>query len=167
MKYIKPFHIFLTGGAEVGKSHLIKTIFKSNSKLLSFKGGDPEKPRIFILAPTGVTAINIDGTTTIHTALGINVGDMLYPLNDSQRGILRNKLSEIKFIIIDEISMVSSVLFYQVHQRLNEIFGVSTDLPFAGLPVLVCGDLYQLPPVKGGPIYSSTGNVKGYLALGL
>ena len=167
MKYIKPFHIFLTGGAEVGKSHLIKTIFKSNSKLLSFKGGDPEKPRIFILAPTGVTAINIDGTTTIHTALGINVGDTLYPLNDSQCGILRNKLSEIKFIIIDEISMVSSVLFYQVHQRLNEIFGVSTNLPFAGLPFFVFGDLYQLPPVKGAPIYSSTHNVKGYLSLQL
>ena len=147
VKYVKPFHIFLTGGAGVGKSHLIKTIFMSISKLLSFKGGDPEKPRILILAPTGVAAINIDGTT-IHTALGINVGHKLYPLNDRQCGILRNKLSEIKFIIIDEISMVSSVLFYQVHQRLNEIFGVSTDLPFAGLPVVVCGNLYQLPSVK-------------------
>ena len=65
--------------------------------------------------------------TAIHTALGINVGHKLYPLNDRQRGILQNKLWEIKFIIIDEISMVSSVLFYQVHQRLNETFGVSAD----------------------------------------
>ena len=87
VKYIKPFHIFLTGGAGVGKSHLIKTIFMSIRKLLSFKGGDPEKPRILILAPTGVTAINIDGTT-IHAALGINVGHKLYPLNDCQRGFL-------------------------------------------------------------------------------
>ena len=63
--------------------------------------------------------------------------------------------------------MVSSVLFYQVHQRLNEIFGVSTDLPFAGLPVLVCGDLYQLPRVKGAPIYTSTDNIKRYLSLKL
>ena len=63
--------------------------------------------------------------------------------------------------------MVSSVLFYQVHQRLNEIFGVSTDLPFAGLPVLVCGDLYQLLPIKGAPIYSSTDNIKRYLSLEL
>ena len=85
VKYIKTFHIFLTGGAGVGKSHLIKTIFMTISKLLSFKGGDPEKPRILILAPTGVAAINIDGTT-IHW--GINVGHNLYPLNDCQRGIL-------------------------------------------------------------------------------
>ena len=112
----------------------------SISKLLSFKSGNLEKPRILILAPTAVAAINIDGTM-IHTALGINVGHNLYPFNDRQRGILRNKLSEIKLIIIDEISIVSSMLFYQVHQRLNEVFEVSRDLSFAGLPVLVCGDL--------------------------
>ena len=166
MKFIKPFHIFLPRGAGVGKSHLIKTIFTSIRKLLSFKGGDPEKPRILILAPTEMAVINVD-ETTIHTSLGINVEHKLYPLNDRQRGILRNNLSEIKFFIIDEISMVSSVLFYQVHQRLNETFGVSTVLPFSGLPVLVCGDLYQLPPVKGDPIYSSTNNIKGYLSLEL
>ena len=118
------------------------------------------------MAPTGVAAVNIDGTT-IHTALGINVGGKLYPLNDRQRGILRNKLAEVKFIIIDEISMVSNVLLYQVHQRLNEIYGCSAELPFAGLPVLACGDLYQLPPVKGAPIYCNTGNIKGYLSLDL
>ena len=40
-------------------------------------------------------------------------------------------------------------------------------MPFSGLPVVVCGDLYQLPPVKGAPIYSSTDNIKGYLSLEL
>ena len=35
------------------------------------------------MAPTGVAAINIDGTT-IHTALEITVGNKLYPLNDLQ-----------------------------------------------------------------------------------
>ena len=63
--------------------------------------------------------------------------------------------------------MVSSVLFYQLYQRLNEIFGCVTELPFAGLPVLVCGDLYQLPPVKGTPIYCNTGNMRGFFSLEL
>ena len=129
-----------------------------------YKGGNPEKPRILLLAPTGVAAVNIDGTT-IHTALGINVGGKLYLLNDRQRGILRNKLAELNFIITDEISMVCNVLLYQVHQRLNIIYGCSAESPFAGLPVLACGDLYQLPPVKGAPIYCNTGDIKGCLSL--
>ena len=38
-------------------------------------------------------------------------------------------------------------------------------MPFAGLSVLVCGDLYQLPPIKQAPIYSSRDNIKGCLSL--
>ena len=97
IKINKPFHIFLTGGAEVGESHLIKTIYMSISKILMCKNDHPEKPRILLLARTGVATINIDGTT-IHIALGITVGSKLYPLNDRQRGILKNKLPEVKFI---------------------------------------------------------------------
>ena len=87
IKNIKSFHTFLTEGDGVGKSYLIKTIYMSISKVLMYKGGHPEKPRIFLLAPTGVAAINIDGTT-IHTALGITIGSKLYSLNDCQQGIL-------------------------------------------------------------------------------
>ena len=112
---VKSFYIFITGSAGVGKSHLTKTIFFSLNKVLGYKGGDADKPRILLLALTGVAAININGTT-IHSGLGINVGSKLYPLNDQQHVVLRNKLSEVRLIIIDEISMVSSVLFYQVNQ---------------------------------------------------
>ena len=50
--------------------------------------------------------------------------------------------------------MVSSDLFYKIHVRLTEIFGCKPDEQFAGIPMLVCGDLYQLPPVKGKSIFS-------------
>ena len=80
---------------------------------------------------------------------------------------LRNKLSEIRLIIIDKISIVSSVLFYQGNQRLNEIFGYSCNEPFAGLPVIVCGDFFQLPPIKGLPVYSSAASIKDFIALDL
>ena len=69
--------------------------------------------------------------------------------------------------IIDEISMVSSALFYQVNQRLNEITGYSGNEPFAGLPVAVCGNFFQLPPVKGLPVFSSAASMKGFIALHL
>ena len=48
---IPPFQILVTGGAGVGKSHLIKTVFLSVSKLLLYKGGEPEKSRILFLVP--------------------------------------------------------------------------------------------------------------------
>ena len=80
---------------------------------------------------------------------------------------MRNKLSEVRLIIIDEISMVSSVLFVQVNQRLTEIFRNSGKQPFAGLPAMVCGDFYQLSSVKDLPVYSTTASIKCFLELHL
>ena len=74
-----------------------------------------------------------------------------YPLTEEHRAALRNKLSEVR------LSMVSSVLFFQVNQRLTEIFRYSGKEPFAGNPVIVC--FYQLPPVKGSPVYSSATSI--------
>ena len=130
------------------------------------KGGHAHKPRILLLAPTGVAAININGIV-IHSALGINAGSKLYPLNDQQGAALRNKLSEVRLIITDEISTVSSALFYQVNQWSNKIFWYSGNEPFAGLPVIVCGDFFQLPQVKGLLVYSSAASIKGFIALDL
>ena len=106
-------------------------------------------------APAGVAARNID-RTTIHSGLGISVGSTLYSLNDRQWEALRNKFSEVRLIIKDEILMVSSVLFFQFKQLLNEVFGYSGEEPFVGLSVIVSGDFYHLPPVKDSPIYSSS-----------
>ena len=165
IQILDPFHFFITGGGGVGKSHLIETICMSLNEVMVYKGVDPEKPRILLLAPTGVAAVHIN-RTTIHEGLQINVGSRMFPLNDRQRAVLRNKLFEVK-IIIDENSMVSSMLLYQVNQRLNKIFGYSDQLPFAGMSAIVCGDLYQLPPVRGLPVFSSTTSIKGLLTLDL
>ena len=48
---------------------------------------------------------------TIHSSLRMNAGRKLHLLNDQQLAALRNKLSKVRLIIIDEVSMVSSVLF--------------------------------------------------------
>ena len=50
---------------------------------------------------------------------------------------------------------------------MNEIFGYSGNEPLAGLPFINCGDFFQLPPVKGLPVYSSAAPIKGFIALDL
>ena len=109
-----------------------------------------QKSQELLLAPTGVAAVNIDGTT-IHSGLGINCKGQFYPLNGKQKASLQNQLSEVMLLIIDEISVVSQTLFYQINLWLIEIFDVSK--PFGGLSVIVCGDFYQLPPVNAPAIY--------------
>ena len=111
------------------------------------------------MAPTGA-AINIEGTT-IHTGLNIPVGNFgtdLPELSAQMKCSLRNTLSELKAIVIDEISMVSNILLYYVHDRLLDIFGRTDNAPFAGLTVLTVGDLFQLPPIGAKPVYTESIN---------
>ena len=109
------------------------------------------------MAPTGVAAINIDGTT-IHNALNIPInqfGKKISPLSDKMRSSLRSKLSDLKVSITDEISMASNDLLFHVHLRLTEIFGSVNDQPFAGVSVITVDDFFQLPPVGGKPVYAN------------
>ena len=139
---IKPIHLFLSGGAE------------AVTKILNFHSGSLEKQKVLKIAPTGVAAINIDGTT-INTALVIPISRSvnLNKLSDSLRCTLRNDYSEVAAVIIDEISMVSNVRLYQIYVRLCEIFNASLDIPFGGLTLLVVGDFYQLPPVREQKVF--------------
>ncbi|XP_066911415.1 uncharacterized protein [Clytia hemisphaerica] len=151
---LEPLRIFLTAAGGCGKSYLLKCLYDVLNKLLCRKG-DASKAKILRLAPTGVAAINIDGTT-IHTGLGLSRHGFL-PLSDKQRTNFRLKLQDVSVIFIDEISMVSPQTLLQIHQRLCEIFGLSDRIPFANKTVIVSGDLYQLPPVFGGPVFKLNG----------
>lgn len=72
-----PFHIFLSGGAGVGKSHTIKVIYQSLSKCYdSTPGNKPDHQKIFIAAPTGRAAYKVQGNT-IHSLFGIDQIDLL------------------------------------------------------------------------------------------
>ena len=153
---MEPLHIFLTGNAGCGKSFLMKVLYQSLTKTLSYGNISLDKPKVLLMVPTGVAAINIDGTT-IHTALHIPVGSFgknLPPLSDKMKSSLINKLADLKVIIIDEISMVSNDLLFYVHLRLNEIFGFVKNEPFAGVTVITVGGFFQLPPVEGKPVYA-------------
>ena len=84
---LEPLYIFLTGNAGCGKSFLMKVLYQSLTKTLSYGNMSVDKPKVLLMAPTGVAAINIDGTT-IHTALNIPIGSFgknLPPLGDKMK----------------------------------------------------------------------------------
>ena len=81
-----------------------------------------------------MSAIDINDTT-IHSDLNkpINYRSRNLPkLSNRKRWELRNLLSEIRVVVIDEISMASNIIFLHMHQRSCEVFGCNYDTPFAG-----------------------------------
>ena len=64
---------------------------------------------------------------------------------------MRNLLRHLKLLIIDEVSMLSSLNLAYIHLRLEEVFG--GDTWFGSVNVLFVGDLLQLPPVNGRPVF--------------
>ena len=157
--HVDPIYLFITGGAGSGKSHLIKTIYHTAVKTFRHARSNANLPTVLLMAPTGVSAINISGTT-VNTALAIpkETGENLPAMSDQKRTQMRVSLSELKLIIIDEVSMISNITLLQIHQRLKDIFGASASQLFAGLSVVVVGDLYQLPPIRRKPIFESFKN---------
>ena len=73
-----PLHLFVTGCTGCGKSHFIKTIYHSMTKLFLYHGGNPDKVRVLFLTPSGVAAIKIGGTT-MHFGLNIPFHGKMFP----------------------------------------------------------------------------------------
>lgn len=130
-------YFFLTGSAGTGKSFMIQQIVNflqsKNTKYL-------------LMAPTGVAAQNVGGQT-IHSALHIRNTQTYFETLSHYNEQQKKELSQINAIIIEEVSMVSSkllsfisLLFAKIHKN---------SVPFGGIPVLLAGDLAQLPPVNG------------------
>ena len=94
---VDTIRILLSGSGGTGKSYLIKTIYQAVSKKLLYHAKDPKKPCVFLLGPTGMSAVNIGGAT-IHSGLGIKPGPKLLGLTDKMKASLRNRLSEVSMI---------------------------------------------------------------------
>ena len=138
------------GGAGCGKSHLIKVITLVCEYWLNYGNKHPDKPAVIKLAPTGRAANIIDGRT-FHSGLSIGFGNKFTPLPDKKRESMRNELSDLEVVIIDEMSMVKSDIIYQLNLRLQEIKQSKQD--FGGVSVLLVGDLLQLRPVSAEWIF--------------
>ncbi|GBC38079.1 PIF1-like helicase domain-containing protein [Rhizophagus irregularis DAOM 181602=DAOM 197198] len=134
-------YFFLTGSAGTGKSfmiHLIKNFLAD------------KKTEYLLMAPTGVAAQNVNGKT-IHSALYIRNTQTYFETLSHYNNQQFEKLSQIKAIIIEEVSMVSSILLSFISSLFAKIN--KSPVPFGGIPTLLIGDIAQLPPVSGKQVF--------------
>ncbi len=147
--------LFITGGAGVGKSALLKVLFQAATNVSNtmIDQGDFHKPKAMVMAMTGCTARNVGGKT-VHSALGLGWG------TNTEASAFSRTLQEqrvqwqyVDTVFIDEISLISTDTLSRINHALNNIFGTHDVARFGGKHVIFLGDLYQLPPVTGRMIF--------------
>lgn len=127
-------NLFITGRAGTGKSTLLRMI------------RDKLQEDAIVVAPTGLAAVNVGGQT-IHSFFGFP--PRLIAPDDIRRSRNGRVMRKMRFLIIDEVSMVRSDVMWAIDQSLRINRGRSKE-PFGGVRLLLFGDLHQLPPVVRG-----------------
>ncbi|MBK7476334.1 MAG: AAA family ATPase [Haliscomenobacter sp.] len=123
-------NLFITGRAGTGKSTLLQ-LFRNTTR-----------KNTVVLAPTGVSALNVRGQT-IHSFFGFP--PRMFPKSEIKKRRDRRLYRKLELLIIDEISMVRADLLDHIDYflRINR----DSPLPFGGVQVVFFGDLFQLPPI--------------------
>lgn len=127
-------NVLIIGKAGTGKSTFLKYFVSHTNK------------NVAVLAPTGISAINVGGVT-LHSFFGFkpNITEENIPIIPARKLVLYQSLDT---IIIDEISMVRADILDCVDIFLRR--NLKINKPFAGIQMILIGDLYQLPPVVKG-----------------
>ena len=133
-------NLFLTGKAGTGKTTFLRRLRNTSSK------------RMVVLAPTGVAAINAEGST-IHSFFQLSFSPFIpgkgFIEKDSRRYNFskekRRIIASLDLLVIDEISMVRPDTLDAIDDILRRYRNPA--LPFGGVQLLLIGDLRQLAPV--------------------
>lgn len=125
-------NLFITGKAGTGKSVLLQYFVDHTTK------------KVAVVAPTGVSAINVGGVT-IHSFFRLPPAILHGGIKAKLTEEKIKTIQEIDTLVIDEISMVRSDLMDMIDTKLKE--ARESNEPFGGCQIIVFGDLYQIPPI--------------------
>ena len=141
-------NILITGPAGTGKSYTIKFIIEILHN---------NKKNIGLTATTGTAAFIIGGQT-IHSFMGLGITDSSLAdifINIKKHSSIYKRLVELDVLIIDEVSMLDTLLFEKISDILCYIKSHSQNdiellnKPFGGIQIILIGDFCQLAPVNG------------------
>ena len=143
-----PLRLVVSGTAGTGKSYVLGAIRQHLGPAVAV-----------VAAPTGAAARNIGGST-LHSLLAIPAkkggGDGVSPLKDARLLALQETFADVRYLVIDEKSMVGARVLAAVDARLRQAYPARSDQPFGGVSVILVGDFGQLPPVGDAPVFSTT-----------
>ena len=137
-----PLYMVVTGTAGTGKSYLIRCL-----KLLL-------QEKLHIAATTGVASYTIDGHT-LHSLFNLPTKGDFKELQGQALQTIQQSFLEVRYVIIDEMSMMGRKLFGQIDQRLRQIFPHHRACILGGCSLILFGDFGQLPPVMDLPLYTT------------
>ena len=126
----------LHGGGGTGKSTVTHAIYQGLYRLHNKHSRDDfSVSHTLLVAPTGRVAYNFHGCTIHHTFM-IAANQKLQPrtLSWDYLNTLRNRFHGIKWILLDEFSMVGNIMLKLIHLRLQEAKG--NKLPFGGVNIM-------------------------------
>ena len=153
----EPMRWLLHGGPGTGKSHVIKIIHEELFQNILKWNMSIEYQ---IVALQAVMAEQLQGDT-VHHALGIPVFHKKHARvqgEEQRQEEVAKRVLQWRWLIIDEISMISAKLFGLIDEKLRDVVrNIGTNKsdetgvrPFGGLNVLCVGDFWQLEPPDGG-----------------
>lgn len=135
-------NVFLTGGAGSGKTFVL------NAFITYLREHSIETA---VTASTGIAATHLGGMT-IHAWSGMGIRDYVsdYDIDQmEEKKYLWDRYDKVKVLIIDEISMLGGN-FLDNLDRICRSFKREPEKPFGGIQIILCGDLFQLPPISRG-----------------
>ena len=129
--------MYLGGMAGTGKSQVIKAVTQ-------FFEDIGQSGQMVLLAPTGSAAALIGGST-YHSYLGLRDRDQR--CSQASLAKLKQKTANVRYIFIDEVSMLSCMDLYKISAQLAMLRPENQEDPFGGINMIFAGDFAQLPPV--------------------
>ncbi|KAJ5751428.1 uncharacterized protein N7511_008393 [Penicillium nucicola] len=137
--------LYIGSEGGVGKSQIIKGIIAGMDLIR-------RKEEVILMVPTGAAADNIGGNT-FHTSLGISV---TRSQGHAMAARVQKLWSRKTIMIIDEISMMDFSMLSVINSHCKTARSLDRRSPdlFSALPIVILmGDFFQFPPVRGPALW--------------